>query len=213
MRYLRYTQVDAITGVAASKEPMRHGPKTPDGVAFKFALESKYPTAVPTFYGTTDLEVLPEYVTEVTQEDFDTALVNEMQARHDKLLAQLKSSIASIRFHKETGGITLGGVEIKTDRESQSLLANGYTSLKEGLVSQVRWKGADGTWTVFTSSEELKPIAAAVSQHVEGCWSAEEAVSTQLDGMTYKELQQADISALFEAATTQAEIEAVEVTL
>jgi hypothetical protein len=54
MKYLKYTYVDAITGISIASEPAANGPKPPPvaGLAFAWARESAYPTPVPEFFGT-----------------------------------------------------------------------------------------------------------------------------------------------------------------
>lgn len=54
MKYLKFTYVDAITGVSVAAEPALNGAKFPPvpGLAFSWARESAYPTEVPEFFGT-----------------------------------------------------------------------------------------------------------------------------------------------------------------
>lgn len=81
MKYVKYTHVDSVTGIPCTVEPMLNGPMMPQGIDFVFALESEYPTYVPTFYGTTNLMELPDYVTELTQEEFERDYASEIHAR------------------------------------------------------------------------------------------------------------------------------------
>lgn len=54
MKHLKFTYVDAITGVSVAAEPALNGTKFPPvpGLAFAWARESAYPTPVPEFFGT-----------------------------------------------------------------------------------------------------------------------------------------------------------------
>lgn len=54
MKYIQFTHVDAITGISVASEPAANGPTFPAvaGLAFEWARESQYPTAVPEFFGT-----------------------------------------------------------------------------------------------------------------------------------------------------------------
>lgn len=54
MKYIKYTYVDAITGVSVASHPAVNGPVMPavNGLAFAWARESRYPTEVPEFFGT-----------------------------------------------------------------------------------------------------------------------------------------------------------------
>lgn len=198
--YVIYTQVDAKTGIPAYQVLMRSGPKMPDGIEFLFALESQYPAEFPVFYGTTDRDDLPDWIEVITQEQFDADLATEMQARHDKLLAQKVAQSASERWRVETGGITLeNGAFVNTAEKDQNRISNAYSSLKNGLLDQIDFKGANG-WAVMTLVE-LEPIAQAVSKHVSTyCFGAERDVSTQLAAMDYETLQTADVQQLFSDA-------------
>lgn len=101
----------------------------------------------------------------------------------DQIRLNLIEAIAAIRWEKETGGITLtNGISVKTDRESQGTIFNGYSSLKNGLVASSMWKFA-GEWVEVTLPD-IEPIAQAVSRHVRACFSAEKAVSDLIDKAT-----------------------------
>lgn len=54
MKYLKFTHVDALTGVSVAAEPSLNGAVFPavEGLSFVWARESAYPTAVPDLFGT-----------------------------------------------------------------------------------------------------------------------------------------------------------------
>jgi hypothetical protein len=54
MKYIKFTYVDAVTGVSVAAEPAMNGTKFPEvpGLQFVWARESAYPTEVPEFFGT-----------------------------------------------------------------------------------------------------------------------------------------------------------------
>lgn len=98
MRYLKYTYVDAGTGVPISQSPARGGPTMPRvaGLAFAFALESEYPTLAPTFYGTapddSDTSV-PGILEVLTEAEFLEAQAKEMEARKGILLRHMTDAV------------------------------------------------------------------------------------------------------------------------
>lgn len=94
--------------------------------------------------------------------------------------AKKLAQIAEWRFIAETAGVTLNGAAIRTDRESQAQLTGAYTSLKNGFLTSVNWKAANGQW-VSLSLEQIEPIAAAVAQHVQACFDAEMALTQQVN--------------------------------
>ena len=87
MKHIKFTYVDAITGISIASEPAQNGPVFPPvaGLEFVWARESRYPTDVPEFFGTcpedadTQVDgVLGVYV----QADWETMREDEMRARN-----------------------------------------------------------------------------------------------------------------------------------
>ena len=87
MQYLKFTYVDALTGISIAKQPAANGPVFPavTGLEYVWARESRYPTDVPEFFGTcpddadTQIDgVLGVYV----QADWETMRDDEMRARN-----------------------------------------------------------------------------------------------------------------------------------
>ena len=87
MQYIKFTYVDAVTGISIASEPAANGPVFPPvaGLEFSLARESRYPTDVPEFFGTcpddadTQIDgVLGVYV----QADWETMRDDEMRARN-----------------------------------------------------------------------------------------------------------------------------------
>ena len=87
MQYIKFTYVDAVTGISIASEPAANGPVFPPvaGLEFAWARESQYPTDVPEFFGTcpddadTQIDgVLGVYV----QADWETMRDDEMRARN-----------------------------------------------------------------------------------------------------------------------------------
>ena len=87
MQYIKFTYVDAATGISIASEPAANGPVFPpvDGLEFVWARESAYPTDVPEFFGTCPDDsnvqidgVLGAYL----QADWETMREDEMRARN-----------------------------------------------------------------------------------------------------------------------------------
>lgn len=100
MQYLKFTHIDAITGVPVTEQPARNGPVLPAvvGLVFEWARESQYPTPTPHFFGTcpddSSIDV-PGVLAEYTQYDYGNMQADEMATRptHDK---SLKEKIAAL---------------------------------------------------------------------------------------------------------------------
>ena len=87
MQYIKFTYVDSITGTSVAKQLAANGPVFPavTGLEYAWARESRYPTAVPEFFGTcpedadTQIDgVLGVYL----QADWETMREDEMRARN-----------------------------------------------------------------------------------------------------------------------------------
>ena len=87
MKHIKFTYVDAITGISVAKQPAANGPVFPPvaGLEFAWARESRYPTDVPEFFGTCpdDSNVQIDGVLGVyLQADWETMRDDEMRARN-----------------------------------------------------------------------------------------------------------------------------------
>ena len=87
MQYIKFTYVDAVTGISIASEPAANGPVFPpvDGLEFVWARESAYPTDVPEFFGTCpeDADTQVDGVLGVhLQVDWEKMRADEMRARN-----------------------------------------------------------------------------------------------------------------------------------
>jgi len=93
MKYLKYTYVDAITGISIAAEPAMNGPKFPSvpGLEFAWARESQYPAPVPQFFGTCpdDSDTQVDGVLGVfLQSDWEQMQADEMRARVPQVVSR-----------------------------------------------------------------------------------------------------------------------------
>lgn len=80
--------------------------------------------------------------------------------------------IADWRYRREVSGISLNGVQIATDRESQAKISSAYMSLAQGLVSSIQWKTADTNW-ITLDLPMMQAVAQAVLFHVQQSFDLE----------------------------------------
>lgn len=105
----------------------------------------------------------------------------------ETLKAVKRAEAAAWRYSVETSGVTLGGVRILTDRESQAQLSGAFTSLKNGLIDSVDWK-ANGVFRSFNLAE-ITMIASAVASHVQASFTSEKDLVELIDAVeTVEEL-------------------------
>jgi hypothetical protein len=123
----------------------------------------------------TEIGVIPDTLTELvpavcSEWDGDQWGVDGT-ALKSKVLADKLSELAAYRYDKETGGITVSGMTIKTDRESQNMIAGAklYSDLNESIL--IDWKATNG-WVQIDRATILT-ISQAVASHVQACFSNE----------------------------------------
>lgn len=92
MQHLKFTYVDALTGISVASEPATNGPAYPNvaGLQFEWARESRYPSDVPEFFGTapdTSSTQIEGVLAVLDPQDYETMRADEMAAREAKAAA------------------------------------------------------------------------------------------------------------------------------
>ena len=92
MKYLKFTYVDAVTGVSVLEAPAGNGPKFPpvEGLEFAWVRSTQYPTTTPEFFGTcpdASFVLVAGVIDVLTQSDYDGMRVAEMELRAQRLQA------------------------------------------------------------------------------------------------------------------------------
>jgi hypothetical protein len=99
MLYLKFTYVDSVTGIPITDAPAENGPVFPsiDGLEFAWARTSRYPTAVPEFFGTCpddSFVMLPGVLDVIGRDDWETMRADEMRARVPQSVTMRQCRIA-----------------------------------------------------------------------------------------------------------------------
>lgn len=97
----------------------------------------------------------------------------------------VKQMIAQKRWEKETGGIEVNGLQIKTDVASQAKITGAYATSLLNPDIVIDWKGANG-W-IQLDKTAIEAIASAVSQHVQQCFTEEKQRCDAVDVCTTKQ--------------------------
>lgn len=100
------------------------------------------------------------------------------------------AEIAAARYNAEIAGVSVNGVSIKTDRESQGLITGAALKATQDSTYTCKWKGIDGFVTL--DATQIIAVADAVRQHVQSCFDHE-----------------AELVPLIESAETEAELDAI----
>jgi hypothetical protein len=171
MKPIEFVKVDACDGRPATEYPTRHGPADPVENITILWWEGNNPAHYFGLVANDRKTDVPGVLREIDTEEWAKLIEQRREARLQEL--------ADHRWRIETGGVTLpDGARILTDRESQAQLTSAYQSLTQPFVDSIEWKAADG-WVTVTEAE-LRPIAQAVAQHVQACFTAERQVSDQI---------------------------------
>ena len=123
-------------------------------------------------------------INEWNGEDFNVPTFEDLKVRKYREIAQA-------RYNAEIAGVIINGVSIKTDRETQAVLTAACLQAYIDSGYSLNWKTGDGTF-VSLPAEQIMAFGIAVRAHVQGCFDHE-----------------AELLPLIEAATTEAELEAI----
>lgn len=121
--------------------------------------------------------------------DAASALPTLEQLRTAKLAV-----LAAYRWQREIGGCVVGGVTVRTDRESQALLTGAaVAAMLEGAGYEVTWKAMSG-WVTLTGAETIG-LASAVRTHVQACFDRERVLALEIEAAgTAQQLDLIDIT-------------------
>ena len=97
----------------------------------------------------------------------------------DEAKAAKIAEIAAARYAAEVAGVTVGGVVVRTDRESQALITGAALKAIQDATYTCRWKTEIGFVTL--DSATIIAVADAVRSHVQGCFDAEYAKCVLID--------------------------------
>ena len=123
-------------------------------------------------------------INEWNGEDFVAPTFEDLKVRKYREIAQA-------RYNAEIAGVTINGVLIKTDRETQAVLTAACLQAYIDSGYSLNWKTGDGTF-VSLPAEKIMAFGTAVRAHVQSCFDHE-----------------AELLPLIAAATTEAELEAI----
>ena len=114
-------------------------------------------------------------------------VTTQEQAERDK--QALMNRIARTRYGHETGGTTVDGMHVATDRQSQALITGAFSSAKDaketGEAWSIRWKSPAG-W-VELNADQMIDLGRAVRAHVQACFDREKELAESVDDGTFED--------------------------
>ncbi|MBF5003372.1 DUF4376 domain-containing protein [Diaphorobacter caeni] len=96
-----------------------------------------------------------------------------------QLKERLKDEIARVRYDKETGGVTVAGARVLTDRESQSTITGAHSRAMADPETMIEWKAQNGFVTL--GAAEIMQFGTAVFNHVQSCFARERVLCELVD--------------------------------
>lgn len=108
----------------------------------------------------------------------------------EQLKASLLSHAAMKRYGKEVDGIEVGGASIKTDRDSQSMIAGAFALVQDDPQKVIKFRTSAGF--VDLDAAAVTAIARAVGDHVQACFALEADVVAQIEAQTLTTFEQVD---------------------
>lgn len=115
-----------------------------------------------------------------------------------ELKAITKQKVTEYRGQKETGGITVGDSVIATGIEDQNRITSVIANAELAGVTEVDFKSVNG-WVTLTV-DQVKGIAAAITLHVQSCFTKERAISEVINSLeTLEEIEYFDIATMWES--------------
>ncbi|WP_377838690.1 DUF4376 domain-containing protein [Bosea sp. UC22_33] len=129
-----------------------------------------------TGYYPEDREPEGDFLT-LTDEEWQAAIVlTDAHVENGAIVSRppsidLAAYAAQARFRKESGGISLSGQAVATDRESQALISGAFALVQQQPETTIRFKTPSGFVTL--NSTQMSAIAIAVAEHVQACFALE----------------------------------------
>jgi hypothetical protein len=106
--------------------------------------------------------------------------VIEPYVEPDATKDELKTYAADVRWKKETGGTTVGGIPIPTDDRAKVLLLGAATSMAPTDTA----KFIVGNTSVDLTGAQFAALYAGLVAHVQSCFETQGAVMTEIDAGT-----------------------------
>ena len=104
------------------------------------------------------------------------------QPELDKVKGDKLSEIANARFIAETSGVTINGMTIPTDRQSQALITGAALQAIIDNTYVCNWKTENGF--IPLDANTILAIASVVRQHVQACFDKEKIYVERINSAT-----------------------------
>lgn len=108
----------------------------------------------------------------------------------------LKDRVTNYRWLRETNGIVINGMAIKTGIEDQNRINSIISNMSKVGLTSIDFKAVNGWYTL--SNHELDNVVIAIAKHIQQCFSAEKRNHEEIDKITsLADLEEYDIKKYF----------------
>lgn len=107
----------------------------------------------------------------------------EIEAAKAERRAEMAQQIADRRWQAEVAGITVNGMAVATDRDSQALITGATVQAMLDPSYALRWKTPDGF--VDLTAEQIIGVATAARAHVQAAFNREAELLEALEAGTF----------------------------
>lgn len=163
MQHIRYTYVDAVTGVPVTIAPAANGPAMPaiPGLQYLWSRESAWPTSTPDFFGTLPEGVpvdVPGVLEVMDATRFADLQAAELAARatvaRERAKAQRQAQVDVIKVTTSSGRV-FDGDETSQTRMARAIvgLQAAQAALGPAAPTDIVWVLADNTAVSVTAAE------------------------------------------------------------
>jgi hypothetical protein len=104
---------------------------------------------------------------------------------------QLTAYTASVRYDHEIAGTIVGGIQVRTDRESQGMINGAYNMAARDASFSTQWKTTTGAFMTLDAATIIA-VAQAVGAHVAACFAKEAATVAAISAGSITTLAQVD---------------------
>jgi hypothetical protein len=100
-------------------------------------------------------------------------------------IVENKAAVAAKRYEMETSGITIDGLKVSTDRDSQSLVTGAAMSAMLDNTYVCKWKTAEGF--VELDADKLLNMAKCLRKYVQACFDREAVLIEVVESETFSD--------------------------
>jgi len=105
---------------------------------------------------------------------------SQLDQERQQAIEKKVKDLAAYRYQKETGGISINGFQMYTDRDTQGKIQSAAIRAEKDPEFTVQWKTMDGNFITLDASTIIE-IGNAVFDHVQACYAREAELQLEIE--------------------------------